>query len=214
MFLYYETYYVTPGLQHVIDQRVRSLHENHATNPGFIAGDWLRAVGDPITYVAFRLWRQRDNEFDEAQHAFMAEYNRTRPADAFVHPPDIEFFEQIAQACPEPSRREGLDTGAAFAARSDMEVSGRPAWYAWEHEVRRALLTDEGFCEYRLYRFLGNENRFMRVEFWQSQTAAESFWNDPARRELMSQLPPRSFRRRPDIGYFEVLHQIGDARMG
>src|SRR5688572_25991675 len=104
MFLYHETYYVTPGLRDLIDERVRSLHENHATHESFIAGDWLRAVGDPVTHVAYRLWRTRDNDFDAAQMAFMAEYNRTRPADAFIHSPDIEFFDQLLVSRPEALR--------------------------------------------------------------------------------------------------------------
>ena len=37
MFLFEETYYVTPGLQDIVDARVRSLHENHASNPKFVA---------------------------------------------------------------------------------------------------------------------------------------------------------------------------------
>ena len=97
MFLFQETYYVTPGLQETIDQRVRSLHENHAFNPKFVATDWMKYLGDDTTYLAFRLWRDQDVTYNEAQGAWMAEYNRTRPADAFTAPPDIEYFEQIHQ---------------------------------------------------------------------------------------------------------------------
>ena len=205
LFLYQETYYATPGLQDVIDKRVRSLHENHATNPACVACDWMRYLGDPITYLAFRLWSERDVTFDEGQLAFMSEYNRTRPPDAFIHGPEIEFFEQIAQA--------GETGKAGFLARSDLELAGRSSWREWEYELRKKLLAADGFHEYRLYRFMGGENRHVRAEFWQSQAAAEGFWHDPGLREFMSQLGQRPFRRAPRVGYYEVLHQTGDARM-
>ena len=60
MFLFQETYYVTPGLQDTIENRVISLHENHAYNPKFVATDWMKDLGDETTYLAFRLWRDQD----------------------------------------------------------------------------------------------------------------------------------------------------------
>ena len=163
MFLYLETYYVTPGLQDVIDARVRSLHENHATNPAFVAADWLKFLGDGTTYLAFRLWRHQGVGFDAAQGEFMAEYNRTRPADSFMQPPDIEYFDQVEQS--------GAAGGAQHVVCCDLP-SGRAVAGTLESELRNRLLATQGFGEYRLYRFLGGENRYFRTEFWQSQAAA------------------------------------------
>src|SRR5438552_1554272 len=141
MFLYAETYYVRPGLQHVIDARVRSLHENHATNPAFVASDWMKYFGDGITFLAFRLWQQKEVTFDEDQGRWMAEYNRTRPADAFVQPPDIEYFEQIEQL--------GQPGGARFLVTCDLRASSQSGWSSWESELRDRLLSKDRFREYR-----------------------------------------------------------------
>src|ERR1044072_482992 len=144
MYLYLETYYVRPGLQDVIDGRVRSLHENHATNPAFAASDWAKHLGDAVTYIAFRLWHHQNVVFDEAQHAFMAEYNRSRPADSFIKRPDIELFDQVEQA--------GAAGKAGFLVTSAFRAAGG-GWSGWETELTKRLFATEGFQEYRLYRF-------------------------------------------------------------
>ena len=200
LFLYQETYYVTPGLQDVIDKRVRSLHENHATNAASVAMDWFKYLGDATTYLAFRLWSEREVTFEAPQVEFMAEYNRSRPVDAFYQPPDIEFFEQVAQS--------GAPGGAGIMVRTDLETRAGD----WEHDVRAALLDSEGFREYRLYRFMGGESRYFRAEFWQDAASARQFWHGQALHDLMLKLPQRPFRRAPRFGFYEVLHQLGDAR--
>ena len=87
MFLFQETYYVRPGMQDVIDGRVRSLHENHITNPAGAAMDWAKFRGDATTYLAFRLWHDREVSGTPSTPAWMAEYNRTRPNDSFLARP-------------------------------------------------------------------------------------------------------------------------------
>ena len=203
MFLYQETYYVRPGLQEVIDRRVRGLHENHITNAAAAAMDWMKYLGDATTYLAFRLWYDRQVSFDEAQSAFMSEYNRTRPADAFIAPPDIEFFEQIEQ------KGRVLDA-ATFLSRCDLNVSGRSSWTAWEAELRERLLADEHFAEYRLYRFMGGETRYMRAEFWHNRDAALEFWRKGEMREFSKAL--EGLRRPPEFAHYDVLHQTGSAK--
>jgi heme-degrading monooxygenase HmoA len=205
--LYQETYYVTPALQSLIEARVQSLHENHATNPAFLASDWMKYRGNDTTYLAFRLWRDRDVPFDEQQMQFMAEYNRSRPADAFIQPPDIELFEPIFQA--------GTAGDAAFLIRTDFEVGGRAAqqWSGWEGDLRERLSGSPGFREVRLYRFLGGESRYVRAEFWDGSANARSFWTAPAARELTAALPAGAFRRSPQFAYYDVLHQLGDPRI-
>ena len=205
MFLFQETYYVTPGLQDVIDQRVRSLHENHAFNPKFVATDWRKDLGDATTYLAFRLWRDQDVTYNEAQSAWMAEYNRTRPADAFTRPPDIEYFEQIHQF--------GPGGGAGFLVYADLRIGGRSPAMELEDELREQLRTTEGLREYRLYRHLGGESRFVRAELWRSQDEAGAFWRHEDRRALMSRLIPLCTRGVPTLHHYAVLHQLGDAGM-
>jgi quinol monooxygenase YgiN len=203
MFLFQETYYVTPGLQSTVDERVRSLHENHAFNPKFVATDWMKDLGDATTYLAFRLWRDQDVTYDEAQSAWMAEYNRTRPADAFTQPPDIEYFEQVHQF--------GKSGGAGFLVYADPRIGGRSPAMALEDELREVLREAAGLQEYRLYQHLGGENRFFRAEFWRSQEDADAFWRHADRREFMARLRPVSNRGVPRLLYFAVLHQLGDA---
>jgi quinol monooxygenase YgiN len=206
MFLFQETYYVTPGLQETIDQRVRSLHENHAFNPKFVATDWMKYLGDDTTYLAFRLWRDQDVTYNEAQSAWMAEYNRTRPSDAFTAPPDIEYFEQIHQF--------GKSGGADFLAYADLRIGGRSPAMALEDELREQLRVAGGFHEYRLYRHLGGENRFFRAEFWLDQSTAAAFWRHEDRREFMGRLTAASTRGVPRLRQYAVLHQLGDAGAG
>jgi quinol monooxygenase YgiN len=205
MFLFQETYYVRPGLQDVIDKRVRSLHENHATNPAYAAMDWMKYLGDGTTYLAFRLWHERNFSFDEAQGAFMSEYNKTRPADAFLAPPDIEYFEQVEQ--------KGMSAQGFFLVRSEFHVAGgqQAAWGAWEQELQKRLTMDLMFREYRLYRYMGGENRYTRTEFWRSQESAIAFWREPEMREFTMRLG--SILRKPQsTSYYEVLHQLGSAK--
>ena len=76
--------------------------------------------------------------------------------------------------------------------------------------MRDRLLSRKGFREYRLYRFLGGENRYLRAEFWEDGEAAQAFWTDPDMREFSAKLP--SGRGAPKFGYYEVLHQLGEAR--
>ena len=206
MFLFQETYYVTPGLQDVVDQRVRSLHENHAFNPKFVATDWMKYLGDETTYLAFRLWRDQDVTYNEAQTAWMAEYNRTRPADAFTASPDIEYFEQIHQF--------GKGGGAGFLVYADLRIGGRSPAMALEDELREKLRVAGGFHEYRLYRHLGGENRFFRAEFWLDQATATAFWRHEDRREFMSRLAPATTRGVPRLRHYAVLHKLGDAGIG
>ncbi len=205
MFLFQETYYVTPGLQDVVDQRVRSLHENHAFNPKFVATDWMKDLGDETTYLAFRLWHDPDVTYDEAQTAWMAEYNRTRPADAFTQPPDIEYFEQVHQF--------GKSGNAGFLIYTELRIGTRSPAMALEDELRERLRATDGLQEYRLYRSLGAENRFFRAEFWRSQANADAFWRHEDRRDFMSRLTAASTRGMPRLRRYEVLHQLGDAGM-
>jgi quinol monooxygenase YgiN len=205
MFLFQETYCVRPGLQDVVDQRVRSLHENHAFNPKFVATDWMKDLGDATTYLAFRLWRDADVTYNEAQTAWMAEYNRTRPADAFTQPPDIEYFEQVHQF--------GKSGGAGFLVYAGLRIGGRSPAMALEDELRDLLREADGLREYRLYRSLGGENRFVRAEFWRSQDEAIAFWRHEDRREFMNRLAAASTRGVSKLRHYAVLHQLGDAGM-
>ena len=205
MFLFQETYYVTPGLHDIVDQRVRSLHENHAFNPKFVAADWMKDGGDETTYLAFRLWCDQDVTYHEAQTAWMAEYNRTRPADAFIQPPDIEYFEQIHQF--------GKGGDARCLIYADLRIGGRSPAMVLEDELREHLRTAEGLREYRLFRSLGSENKFFRAEFWRSLAEADAFWRSEERREFMSRLTGVSTRGVAKLRRYEVLHQLGDAGM-
>jgi quinol monooxygenase YgiN len=203
VFLYQETYYVRPGLQDIIDERVRSLHENHATNTAFVASDWMKYLGDGTTYLAFRLWQEQGVSFDAAQSEWMAEYNRTRPADAFIQPPDIDYYQQVEQS--------GSPGGAGFLVKSELQVAGRSAWPALEKQLLERLAAAEAFREYRLYRFMGGENRYLRAEFWENADAGMTFWRREDMREFSARLNS-SLRRPPPTGYYEVLHQLGSAR--
>jgi quinol monooxygenase YgiN len=205
MFLFQETYYVTPGLQDTVDARVRSLHENHAFNPKFVATDWMKDLGDATTYLAFRLWHDQDVTYDEAQSAWMAEYNRTRPTDAFTQPPDIEFFEQVHQF--------GQSGGAGFLVYADLRIGGRSPAMALEDELREVLREAPGLAEYRLYQHLGSQNRFFRAEFWSSRDDATAFWRHEDRREFTARLTAVSNRGLPTLRYYAVLHQLGNAGM-
>jgi hypothetical protein len=204
VFLYQETYYVRPGLQDVIDERVRSLHENHITNPAGAAMDWASFRGDVTTYLALRLWHHRDVEWDAEHQAWMAEYNRTRPTDAFIAPPDIEFFEQVAQ--------RGETGGASLLVTCELQVggAGRGAFNTFENELLQRLEAAPGFGEYRLYRFMGGEHRYLRCEFWRDATAGFSFWRDASMREFSASLS--GLRTAPLFRYYDVLHQVGSAK--
>ncbi|HEX5369756.1 MAG TPA: antibiotic biosynthesis monooxygenase [Dehalococcoidia bacterium] len=204
MFLYQETYYVTPGLQDVIDARVRSLHENHSQSPQFAAADWMKYTGDSTTYLAFRLWSDRDVTYSQSQAEWMREYNRTRPADAFMRPPDIEYFEQVKES--------GSAAKAAFLVCCRLEFGTDSPAADLEKDLEGQLLDAPGFAEYRVYRFMGGENRLFRAEFWRSQEAALEFWRAPDRREYMAKLAALSNRGAPRFDHYEVLHQLGSAR--
>ena len=206
MFLFQETYYVTPGLQDTVEKRVISLHENHAYNPKFIATDWMKDLTDETTYLAFRLWRDQDVTYDEAQLAWMAEYNRTRPADAFIQPPDIEYFEQLHQF--------GRGREAGFLIYAELRIGGRSVAMELEDELREQLRSADGLQEYRLYRSLGGENRYVRAEFWRSQSEADAFWRSEDRRDYMTRLTAVATRGVPRLRRYEVLHQLGSASMG
>lgn len=203
MFLFQETYYATPGLQALIDQRVRSLHQAQATQASSLGSDWMKALGDAVTYLALRLWDRRDYAVDEAHMQWMAEYNRTRPRDAFLQPPDIEFFEPVAQ--------QGTPGGARFCVRTELEVggAGRGDRAAWEQDLRAQLAAAPGFREYRLYRFLGRDSRFVRAEFWESDDAGMTFWSAGERRAHLAALPAGTWRRAPLPVYYRVLQQLG-----
>lgn len=203
MFLFRETYYVTPGLQELVDERVRSLHENHSQSPEFVAAAWMKSLGDETTYLAFRLWSRQEVSYSAAQADWMAEYNRSRPADAFIKPPDIEYFEQ--------TRQVGSSSGSAFMACSDLRIGGTSPAMELETELRERLSQTEGFRECRLYRSLGGENRYFRAEFWRSREDAGVFWRGADRREFMARLAAASTRGAPRSRYYQVLHQLGDA---
>ena len=204
MFLYQETYYVTPGLQDVIDARVRSLHENHSQSPEFAAADWMKYDGDSTTYLAFRLWSSRDVSYSLSQAEWMREYNRTRPADAFTRPPDIDYYEQVKQA--------GSSGGAAFLVCCGLRFGAHSPAAELENEFEQRLLAAPGFAEYRLYRFMGGENRLFRAEFWRSREAGLTFWRAAARREYMTKLAAVTNRGAPGCRHYQVLHQLGSAR--
>ncbi|GEM_PF-4979722 len=203
-FLFQETYYATPGLQQVLDDRVRSLHQAQATQPSALASDWAKYRGDSMTYLALRLWTGRHYSVDAEHMRFMAEYNRTRATDAFMAPPDIEFFEPVSQW--------GTPGGAAFLVRTELEVSARygSEWASWEQEVRADMAKSGGLREWRLYQFLGRESRSFRCEFWERPEAAEAFWRAPARRPQWAALPAAAWRRTPKPAEYDVLLQLGD----
>jgi quinol monooxygenase YgiN len=98
--------------------------------------------------------------------------------------------------------------------QSDIQPSNRNAWRSWEGALRSAMLATEGFHEYRLYRFLGNENRFMRAELWSDLADARRFWHEASMRSLLGELGTRPFRQAPRVMYFEVLHQIAGPGTG
>jgi hypothetical protein len=204
VFLFQEMYYVRPGLQDVIDRRVRSLHENHITNPVGAAMDWAKFRGDATTYLALRLWHDRDVPWDAEHAAWMAEYNRTRPDNAFLAPPDIEYFEQVSQ--------RGETGGASLLVTCELQVGGatRSGWEAWEDSLKHRLLAAPGFGEYRLYRFMGGEHRYTRCEFWRDTAAGLAFWRDASMREFSASLT--GMRTAPLFRYWDVLHQVGDAK--
>src|SRR5215471_6083587 len=203
MFLFQETYYVRPGLQSQVDQRVRSLHANHITNPASAAMDWMKYLGDSTTYLAFRLWHERNLSFDDAQRAWMAEYNRTRPQDAFTAPLDIEYFDQVDQA--------GESGRGFFLAKTEVQASGASTWGELETELKDRLFAKEQFSEYRLYRFMGGETRYFRAEFWRDRQAALDFWREEPMREFSARFNA-TLRRPPEVSHYEVLHQAGSAK--
>jgi hypothetical protein len=204
MFLFQETYYATPGQQALMDSRVRSLHQAQATQPSSVASDWLKYLGDGVTYLALRLWQARDYTVDSGHMQWMAEYNRTRPADLFMQPPDIEFFEPVSH--------HGTPGAAGCCVRTELEPAGRhrAAWAVWEQALKRQMTGAGGFREYRLYQFLGRESRLFRAEFWETPAAAEAFWRDEARKALWAELPADAWRKAPIPAYYQVLLQLGN----
>ncbi len=204
MFLFQEIYYATPGLQDLVDTRVRSLHENHSLSPDFLATDWMKFTGDETTYLAFRLWTQNQASYDAAQREWMAEYNRTRPADIFTRSPDIEYFDQVKQT--------GQSGGAGFLVYANLLIGGHSPAMTLEDELHSQLRGADGFLEYRLFESLGKSNHFFRAEFWRSQADALGFWRNEARREYVGRVREQSNRGVPDHRHYEVLHQLGDAR--
>lgn len=203
MFLFQETYYVTPGLQAIVDGRVRSLHANHSQSPEFLAADWMKYLGDATTYLAFRLWSSQDVTYSGTQREWMAEYNRNRPSDAFTQPPDIEYFEQVSQS--------GSSGQSAFLACCDLRIGANSPAMTLELEQHKELSEAPGFLEYRLYRSMGGESRFFRAEFWDTQDNAANFWRSTARRDLMARLAAASTRGAPRFRHYEVLDQLGSA---
>ncbi len=203
MFLFQETYYATPGLQDLVDTRVRSLHENHSLSPEFVAADWMKFTGDETTYLAFRLWSQHEATYDESQREWMVEYNRTRPADLFMRGPDIEYFDQVRQA--------GESGGAGFLVYANLLIGGQSPAMSLEDELVSQLKGAGGFQEYRLYESLGRSGHYFRAEFWRSRADAGGFWRHEDRREYIGRVLEKSGRGLPDQRHYEVLHQLGDA---
>jgi hypothetical protein len=205
VFLFLETYYVRPGLQEVIDGRVRSLHENHITNPQGAAMDWAKFRGDATTYLALRLWHDCDVTWDVEHAAWMGEYNRTRPNDAFLGPPDIEYFEQVAQ--------RGETGGASLLVVCELQAGGatRGVFDTFEESLKQRLFASPGFGEYRLYRFMGGEHRYLRCEFWRDAASGLAFWQDASMREFSAGLS--GLRATPVFRYYDVLHQVGSAKL-
>jgi len=53
----------------------------------------------------------------------------------------------------------------------------------------------------------------VRGEFWRDQSAAVAFWRSEDRRDFMAKLTAVATRGVPDLRYYAVLHQLGDAGM-
>jgi quinol monooxygenase YgiN len=134
----------------------------------------------------------------------MAEYNRTRPNDAFLGPPDIEYFEQVSQ--------HGETGGASLLVVCELQVGGatRGTFNMFENELLQRLEAAPGFGEYRLYRFMGGEHRYQRCEFWRDAAAGLAFWREASMREFSATLT--GLRTAPAFRYHDVLHQLGDAK--
>ena len=202
MFLFQEIYYATPGLQDLVDSRVRSLHENHSLSPEFVATDWMKFTGDETTYLALRLWTQNEATYSAEQREWMAEYNRTRPADIFTRPPDIEYFDQVKQS--------GTSGAAGFLVYADLLIGGHTPAMSLEDELHSELKSAGGFLEYRLYESLGRSSHFFRAEFWRSRADAIGFWRHEDRRDYIGRVKEASNRGMPDQRHYDVLHQLGD----
>ena len=165
--------------------------------------DWAKFRGDATTYLAFRLWHDRDVTWDAEHAAWMAKYTRSLTNDSFLAPPDIEYFEQVAQ--------RGETGSATLLVACELSVGGaaRGAFNTFENELTARLEATPGFGEYRMYRFMGGEHRYMRCEFWRTQAAGLAFWRGESMRD---QRHVDRATEAPRFRYYDVLHQVGDAK--
>ena len=134
----------------------------------------------------------------------MAEYNRSRPSDAFTQPPDIEYFEQV--------RQSGASGESAFLVCCDLRIGANSLAMTLEKELSGEI--SEGHPDF-------------------ASTGCTALWearadsSEPSsgrrrptpptsgailtRRYFSARLAAASTRGAPRFHHYEVLDQLGSA---
>jgi heme-degrading monooxygenase HmoA len=202
MYMQHERYRANAGFRRELEARLPKLHELEAKQPGFVAADFLRYMGNLNTYLAVRVWESRDTAQAFSRTPDFQAYLESRPADAYASPPEIEHYEQVCE--------EHGSGAAKFAYHFEFDVAGGQArvWQERELELYALLKNAPGFHSARGFRFLGNNNRHMRIALWESREALVSFTESPEFRARGGGGRTSIARSPTQTEFYEVLHKV------
>ncbi len=199
MYLHHEIYTINAGRQRELEQRVPRLHAMmQADGEGFVSAHFLRAGGDLSKYVALRVWRDQAANRAWGRSPQMQEYLRNRPEGSYTRPPEIEYYELATEAKgPAPDH---------FTLEVEFDITpgtGR-AFEALHAEYLPIMAAQPGVHAGRLWRFAGNQTRYLRISDWESREHLLALM-ESADRKRMAEAEATFFRTPSKNAWYELL---------
>ena len=202
MYVHYEKFLITMGMQKQAEDRVPGVTDVQKRNPGFKSVVFLRGLKDLTHYLAVRVWESRD-----AQQAFLrdpdfAELQRKRIPNLYAAPPDSEFFdiahEEWGKAAP----------GYAWGQELHLNHGKSRAWEEYAPLLHPAMRASAGFCGVQDLRYWGNGEYCVRMSYWESPEALMQFFATAASVQWRDQMPDDLFHEKPNDQLYQVVHHF------
>ena len=160
MFLHREYYAIYLGRSREFEPRVSEMQGEMAKQSGFVAAYTLAYLGNSTRYLALRMWHRREDAQAWGRDPWFQSYLQARPAGLYFSPPEIEYYEQIAETHGDgaPGFVQVLTFSLAAGKARDFE--------ARERDIGVVCRDQRGFVERRAFRFLGNTTKVLVASVW------------------------------------------------
>lgn len=200
MYVQYEKFLVTMGMQKQAEDRVPEVLAIQKRMPGFGSAHFMRGLGDLTRYLAVRVWESRETLQNFSRNPDFAEFNRKRPPNLYAAAPDMEFFDVSHQEWGKGTPHY------AWCQEFHLNHGNSRTWEEYEPGLYPILRESPGFSGVQHLRYWGNGDHYVRVSYWESLENILDYFAAPASQQWRESMPKDLLHEPPHNQLYQVVH--------